>query len=101
MGNWGNENLPRAPLAGACRFGGQHGQCRQAHASPSCCARRLCHASRDGVVDFTSAFAFRLPVWVIMGLLHLPEEDEALIGELSPALWVRADLVAAEVPRAD
>lgn len=38
----------------------------------------------DGTVDLARAFAFALPVQVIMGLLHLPDEDEDLIAELSP-----------------
>ncbi|MGB7235352.1 MAG: cytochrome P450 [Rhodococcus sp. (in: high G+C Gram-positive bacteria)] len=38
----------------------------------------------DGVVDLVHAFCFTLPVRVIMGLLGLPESDEAQIGEWSP-----------------
>ncbi len=38
----------------------------------------------DGVVEFSRAFAFKLPVRVIMGLLHLPAEDEDAIAEWSP-----------------
>lgn len=38
----------------------------------------------DGVVDFAHEFGFKLPVKIIMGLLHLPEKDEEMIGEWSP-----------------
>jgi cytochrome P450 len=38
----------------------------------------------EGTVDLARTFAFALPVQVIMGLLHLPHEDEDLIAELSP-----------------
>lgn len=59
-------------------------------------ARRLTPAIRDrahglldefpheGTVDFTTAFAFLLPVRVVMSLLGLPPEDEHLIAEWSP-----------------
>jgi cytochrome P450 len=38
----------------------------------------------DGVVEFSYEFAFKLPVGVIMRILHLPLEDEELIREWSP-----------------
>lgn len=38
----------------------------------------------DGVVDFAHEFGFKLPVKIIMGLLHLPVADEEMIGEWSP-----------------
>lgn len=51
--------------------------------------RESCNALIDefpdvGGVEFTSAFAFRLPVGVIMRILHLPPADEPLIARWSP-----------------
>lgn len=51
--------------------------------------RERAHALVDsfpavGTVDLARAFAFELPVQVIMGLLHLPPEDVHLIATLSP-----------------
>ncbi len=54
----------------------------------------------DGVVEFAYEFAFKLPVGVIMRLLHLPAEDEddirawspnALPSSLDPAAIARCD----------
>jgi cytochrome P450 len=40
----------------------------------------------EGIVEFTSQFAFRLPVGVIMRMLKLPKEDEEYIRKWSPAI---------------
>ncbi|MGE0216829.1 cytochrome P450 [Mycolicibacterium sp.] len=51
--------------------------------------RAQCHRLIDafpdnGEVDFSTEFAFKLPVAVIMALLHLPAEDEDRIAQWSP-----------------
>ncbi len=67
--------------------------------------RATCHElvdefPEDGVIDFIDAFAFKLPVGVIMRILHLPREDEADIRRWSSDA-IPADLSPASIATSD